>query len=70
MVVGRTLWDFIVEMSMTPGVGAMLLVLFVLLEMIIIVVLLIYSGILSIRLNYGGLDLGFHHLIMIVGSEV
>lgn len=70
MVVGRTLWDFIIEMSMTPGAGAMILVLFVLLELIIIVILLVHSGIFSVKLNYGGLELGFNHLIMIIRSEV
>ncbi len=66
MVVGRTLWDFIMEMIMTPGIGAMLLAVFVLFEMIIIVILLIHSGILSVRLNYGGLDLELHHLTLFV----
>ncbi|MGA9098730.1 MAG: hypothetical protein WB392_07350 [Methanotrichaceae archaeon] len=70
MVVGRTLWDFIIEMAMTQGIGAMLLAVFVLLEIIIIVVLLIYSGILSIRLNYGVLDLEMHHLTIVVWTKV
>ncbi len=70
MVVGRTLWDFITEMIMAPGIGAMLLAAFVLIEMLIIVILLIYSGILSIKLNYGGLDIAINHLIMVVGKEV
>ncbi len=70
MVVGRTLWDFIMEMIMTSGIGAMLLAVFVLLEMIVIVILLIHSGILSIRLNYGGLDLELHHLTLFVWNEV
>lgn len=69
MVVGRTLWDFIIEMAMTPGIGAMLLAAFVLLEMVIIVILLIYSGILSIKLNYGGLDLELNQLIMVIGKN-
>ncbi len=66
MVVGRTLWDFIIEMAMTPSIGAIILAVFVLLEMLIIVILLIHSGILSIRLNYGELELGLNHLIMVV----
>lgn len=53
-----TLWDFIIEVATTPGIGAMLLAAFVLLKIIIIVILLIHSGILSIRLNYGVLTLG------------
>lgn len=70
MVVGRTLWDFIIEMAMTPSMGAMLLAAFVLLEMFIIVILLIHSGILSIRLNYGELDLELNHLTMVEWSQV
>jgi len=70
MVVGRTLWDFIIEMAMTQGIGALLLAVFLLLEMIIIVILLIHSGILSIRLNYGVLYLETHHLTMVVLKQV
>ena len=70
MVVGRTLWDFIIEMAMTQGIGALLLAVFLLLELIIIVMLLIHSGILSIRLNYGVLDLEMHYLTMVVLKQV
>ena len=70
MVVGRTLWDFIIEMAMTQGIGALLLAVFLLLEMIIIVILLIHSGLLSIRLDYGMLDLEMNHLTLVVLKQV
>jgi len=70
MVVGRTLWDFIIEMAMTPGIGAMFLAAIVLLEMLIILILLIHSGILSIRLNYGELDLELNHLTMVLWKQL
>ncbi len=61
MIVGRTLWDFIIEVIKTPGFGVVLLALFILLELIfIILLLLIHSGLFSVKLSYGGLAIELH----------
>ncbi len=66
MVVGRTLWDFIIELIRTPGIGLVLLTAFILLELLLVImVLLIHSGVIIVKLSYGGLGIEVHLLAMI-----
>jgi hypothetical protein len=63
MVVGRTLWDFIIEAFQKPGVGMILIALFISFEiMLILILLLVNSGLIDIRFSYGDLGLELHHL--------
>ncbi len=58
MVVGRTLWDFVIEAFRTPGVGLILIALLILFEIILILILLLaHNGLLDIKFSYGGLGL-------------
>jgi hypothetical protein len=63
MVVGRTIWDFASEMLQTPGRGIFLLAVLIFLELIIILLLLFQSGLIGIKISYGGLGVDLHHLI-------
>lgn len=63
MVVGRTMWDFIIEAFQKPGLGMVLIALLISFEVLMILVLfLAYSGIIDIRFSYGGLGLELHHM--------
>ena len=67
MVVGRTLWDFIIELARNPSMGLIVLVIFILLELLLaVVILLIHSGLITIRLGWEGLGIGANHLAMIL----
>lgn len=67
MVVGRTLWDFVIEVTQKPELMNLLLVLLVLSELVfMILILLAQSGILGIRLNYGGIQVELHPLALMV----
>jgi len=58
MVVGRTLWDFVIEAFQTPGVGLILIALLILFEIILILILLLaHNGLLDLKFSYGGLGL-------------
>lgn len=60
MVVGRTLWDFIIEVARTPGIGLVILAAFILLELLLVItMLLIHSGLIAVKLSYGGLGIEF-----------
>jgi len=64
MVVGRTLWDFIIEAFQTPGLGMILIALLISFELILILILLLVnSGLIDIRFSFGGLGLELHHLV-------
>lgn len=61
MVVGRTLWDFVIEAFQTPGLGVVLLALLILFELILIlIILLVHNGLLDLKFSYGGLGLELH----------
>ena len=63
MVVGRTLWDFIIEAFQTPGIGVILIALLILFEVILILILLlVHNGLLDIKFSYVGLGLELHQL--------
>jgi len=62
MVVGRTVWDFAVEVLHMPGRSIFLLVVLIFLELIIILLLLMQSGLIGIRISYGGLGVELQHL--------
>ncbi len=71
MVVGRTLWDFILEIFRTPGIGGIIIALAVLLELILILVLiLVQGGLLDMRLSIGGSTLEMHQLVCLVWFSV
>ena len=58
MVVGRTMWDFAMEMVQNPSLRLWMLVLLILLEIVfIIIAVLIHSGLLSLKISYGGIGL-------------
>lgn len=58
MVVGRTIWDFMLEIFRMPGMAAVIIALAILLELILILVLiLVQAGLLDLRLSYGGSSL-------------
>lgn len=64
MVVGRTLWDFLIEVVRSPDLRGVLLALLVLLELsVIMLLLLVHSGLVAVKLSYGGLGIEFHHLL-------
>jgi hypothetical protein len=61
MVVGRTMWDFVIEAFQTPGLGIILIALLILFELILILVLLlVQNGLLGLKFSYGGLGLELH----------
>ena len=63
MVVGRTLWDFIFEALQTPGLRIYLAALLILLEVLLIVLLLlIHSGLIGVKISFGGLGIELDHL--------
>jgi len=63
MVVGRTLWDFIFEALQTPGLRVYLIALFILLEVLLIVLLLlIHSGLIGVKISFGGFGIELDHL--------
>lgn len=67
MIVGRTLWDFLIEVVRTPGLRGPLLALLVLLELaFILLLLLIQSGLIAVKLSYGGLGIELHHLAAVI----
>ncbi len=67
MVVGRTLWDFIIEVVRTPDLRVTFLALLVLLEMaFILLLLLVQMGLIDVKLSYGGLGLELHHLAALI----
>jgi hypothetical protein len=62
MVVGRTLWDFVIEVVQTPGLRLFLLLVFILFEIVLIMLLLlIQSGTIGVKLSYGGLGIELNH---------
>ena len=67
MVVGRTMWDFVIEAFQTPGLGLILIALLILFELILILILLLaHNGILDLKLSYGGLGLELHQFAALV----
>lgn len=67
MVVGRTLWDFIIEVVRTPDLKGTFLALLVLLEMaFIILLLLVQMGLIDVKLSYGGLGIELNHLAAMI----
>lgn len=67
MVVGRTLWDFIIEVVRTPDLKGTFLALLVLLEMaFIILLLLVQMGLIDVKLSYGGIGLELNHLAAVI----
>jgi len=67
MVVGRTMWDFVIEAFQTPGLGIILIALFILFELILILILLlVHNGLLDLKFSYGGLGLEVHQLAALV----
>ena len=67
MVVGRTLWDFIIEIVESPDLRSMLLALLVLVELsIIALLLLVQSGLVAVKFSYGGLGIELYHLIAMI----
>jgi hypothetical protein len=72
MVVGRTLWDFLIEVVRSPDLRGMLLALLVMLELaFIVLLLLIQSGLIVVKFSYGGLGVELHHLfaLTLVGLD-
>jgi hypothetical protein len=66
MVVGRTLWDFIIELARTPSIALVILAAFVLLELLLaVIILLIHSGLINLRLSWEGLGIEANYLAMI-----
>lgn len=58
MVVGRTIWDFMLEIFRMPGMATAIIALAILLELILILTLiLVQAGLLDLRLSYGGSSL-------------
>jgi hypothetical protein len=67
MVVGRTLWDFVIEVIRTPGFGIVLIAVLILLEFILILILvMVHNGLIGIKLSYGGLGVELYHLAPLV----
>ncbi|HUS74950.1 MAG TPA: hypothetical protein VMY43_02970 [Methanothrix sp.] len=67
MVVGRTLWDFVIEAFQTPGLGVILIALLILFEFILLLILLmLHNGLLDLKFSYGGLGLEMHQLSALV----
>ena len=61
MVVGRTVWDFAIELLQTPRRSILLLAVLIFLELIIIVLLLMQNGLIGIKISYGSLGVELHH---------
>jgi len=63
MIVGRTLWDFLIEVVRSPDLRGMLLALLVMLELaFIVLLLLIQSDLIAVKFSYGGLGVELHPL--------
>ena len=64
MVVGRTLWDFIIEAVRAPDLRIALLVLIVMIELsLIVLVLMVKSGLIVIRLGDGLIGVELHPVL-------
>lgn len=62
MVVGRTQWDFAIEVIERPGFGLFLIALLIFIELILILIFVMaYTGLIDIEVSYGGLDVVMHH---------
>ncbi|HPC89981.1 MAG TPA: hypothetical protein PKY93_06600 [Methanothrix sp.] len=71
MVVGRTLWDFILEIFGMPGFTTVIIALIILLEIILILVLLlVHAGLLDLKLSYGGSSLELHQFVSLARTSV
>ena len=69
MIVGRTLWDFVIEVFQTPGLRILLLLVLILFDIILIILLmLIQSGLIGLKLSYGGLGVVLNHLTAKIAS--
>jgi len=67
IVVGRTLWDFVIEAFQTPGLGVILIALLILFEFILLLILLmVHNGLIDLKFSYGGLGLEMHQLSVLV----
>ena len=67
MVVGRTLWDFVIEVFRTPGMSVILLALLILFEVILIlIILLVQNGLMDLKFSYVGLGLELHQFTALV----
>jgi hypothetical protein len=67
MVVGRTMWDFVIEAFQTPRLGIILVALLILFEIILILtLLLVHNGLLDLKFSYGGLGLELHQFAALV----
>jgi len=67
IVVGRTLWDFVIEAFQTPGLGVILIALLILFEFILLLILLmVHNGLIDLKFSYGGLGLEMHQLSALV----
>ena len=61
MVVGRTLWDFIIEAFETPGLRIILIAWLILLETVLIIILLsFHNGHMGVKIGYGWLGIELH----------
>ena len=70
MVVGRTLWDFVIEMLQTPGLRVFLLAAVILLELaLIILLLLMQNGLIGVKFSYGGLGVELLQVTMIAAMQ-
>ncbi len=68
MVVGRTLWDFVSEVFQTPELRLFLLLVLILLEIVLIMLLLlIQSGMIGVKLSYGGLGIELNYFATLIG---
>ncbi len=71
MVVGRTLWDFVIEVVQTPGLRLFLLLALILLDVVLIMLLLlIQNGLIGIKFSYGGLGIELNHPTILVANMV
>jgi hypothetical protein len=60
MVVGRTLWDFVIEVIQTPGLRTGFLAFLIILEIALIVLqILVSSGAVGFKLGIGGVEVVF-----------
>ncbi len=61
MVVGRTLWDFIIEVAETPGLRWMAALAVALIGVLIVALLMmVHSGLMDLKVSYGGIDVALH----------
>jgi hypothetical protein len=52
------MWDFVIEAFQTPGLGIILIALFILFEItLILILLLVHNGVLDLKFSYGGMGL-------------